>query len=188
MIINWYWLKRAADADRKQATARGRREMILHRHTECPQESNNPPLSVQEAKEIDMQIFCVIEGYYHNALYLVYSYSNGRVWAENISPPSALIADWEPENGDHWFKLHMWRGRMRARLLSPSRSSCNLNIKLSSSIFDVATVAVKRRIWDPLVLCYKMEIQVWTELPYIICGDTVEAFQWWEVRIWKNDH
>lgn len=57
-----------------------------------------------------MQISCVIEGYYHNALYLVsYSYSNGQVIAENISQPSVLIADWELENGDHWFKLHVKR-------------------------------------------------------------------------------
>lgn len=124
--------------------------------SECPQKSNTPLHGIQEVKEIDMQISCVIEGYYHNALYLVYySYSNGQVWAENISQPSALIADWELENGDHWFKLHMWRGRMRACLLSPSGSSCNLNIKLSSSIFDVSTIAVESRIWDPLVLCYK---------------------------------
>lgn len=151
--------------------------------TECPQKSNTALHSIQEVKEIDMQISSVIEGYYHNALYLVYSYSNGQVWAENISQPSALIADWELENGDHWFKLHMWRGRMRACLLSPSRSSCNLNIKLSSSIFDVSTIAVKRRIWDPLVLCYKMEIPVCTKLPCIMCGGTVltgEPSQWRE--------
>lgn len=41
-----------------------------------------------------MQISYVIEDHYHNALYLVYySYSNGQVWNENISQPSASIAD-----------------------------------------------------------------------------------------------
>lgn len=59
-----------------------------------------------------MQISYVIEGYYHNALYLVcYSYSNGQIWDENISQPSALIADWELENGDHWFKLQTEEAR-----------------------------------------------------------------------------
>ena len=47
--------------------------------TECPQKSNTALHSIEEVKEIDMQISCVIEGYYHNALYLVYSYSNGQV-------------------------------------------------------------------------------------------------------------
>lgn len=167
---------------------RGWSEMTIQHsccsHVQCSLKSNTTPLrGIQDVKEIDMQISCVIEGYYHNALYLVYySYSNGQVWAEKISQLSALIADWELENGDHWFKLHMWRGRMRACLLSPSRSSCNLNIKLSSSIFDVSTIAVKRRIWDPLVLCYKMEIPACI-LPHIICECTVltgESFQWWD--------
>lgn len=137
-----------------------------------------------------MQISCVIEGYYHNALYLVYySYSNGQVWAENISRPSAVIADWELENGDHWFKLHMWRGRMRACLLSPSRSSCNLNIKLSSSIFDVSTIAVKRRIWDPLVLCYKNGYSNMPQSPMNYLW-MYGANRWviWMMRLCKNSH
>lgn len=48
--------------------------------SECPQKCNTPLHCTQEPKDIDMQIPCVIEGYYHNALYLVYySYSNGQV-------------------------------------------------------------------------------------------------------------
>lgn len=161
MIINWYRPKRAANAEAKQAIEwpeGNDNPTLMLSNSECPQKLNTPLHYIQEVKEIDMLIPCVIESYYHNALYLVYysySYSNGQVWAENISKPSALIADWELENGDHWFKLHMWRGRMRACLLSPSPSSCNLNIKLLSSIFDVSTIAVKRRMWDPLVLCKK---------------------------------
>jgi len=63
---------------------------------------------------------------------------------------------------------------MRAcRLLSP-KSSCHLNTKLSSSLFDVSTIAVKRWTGDPLVLCCKMEIPVCTKVPCIITVLTVE--------------
>lgn len=158
--------------------------------TECPQKSNTALHSIQEVKEMDMQIPPVIEGYYHNALHLVYySYSNGQVWVENISQPSALIADWERENGHHWFKLHTWRGRTRARLLSPSGSSRNLNIKLSSSIFDVSAIAAERRIWDPLVLCYKMEIfQRAPNSPVLSTARAGESFQQREGRSYKKVH
>lgn len=46
---------------------------------------------------------------------------------------------------------------MRARRLLPPKSSDNLNIKLSSSMFDVSTISAKRSFGDPLVLCYKTE-------------------------------
>lgn len=146
---------------------------------ERPLMSNTPLHSILEVKEIDMQISCVIEGNYHNALYLcslfIFKWTGlGWKYFTTLSL-DCILRVWE------WFKLRMWRGRLRARLLSPSRSSCNLNIKFSSSIFDVSTIAVKSRIWDPLVLCYKMVVLICAKFPCIICECMVlrgESFQW----------